>query len=357
MVTLRGLLVGFTILLGMSLSPGHPASTLAQPTPLADVHNWLYLIDVELTDALLDQITVSAYDLVVLDYIPSDVSTADYPMASTVTRLHSDPHPKQVIAYIDVGQAEDFRTYWQPDWEIGNPEWILGSDPEGWQGDFPVAYWAEDWRAIWLAEDGLLRQIVDAGFDGVYLDWIEAYYDDNVLAAANRDGVDARQESNRWVRDLAVAARALKPGFLIIAQNAADLAEDPTYVEAVDAIAQEQIWFDGGADNEPPGDCPLPRTEDAIDSASYVGSLTGGCLRLYEDDPESTLHSSSEAYIESLQAAQEQGLVIFTVDYAEQPAHIKEAVCESRRLGFVPFVGTRGLNHYIPPLTDLDCSD
>ena len=27
-------------------------------------------------------------------------------------------HPKLVIAYIDIGEAEDYRTYWQPGWGV-----------------------------------------------------------------------------------------------------------------------------------------------------------------------------------------------------------------------------------------------
>ena len=62
-------------------------------------------------------------------------------------------------------------------------------------------------------------------------------------------------------------------------------------------------------------------------------------------------------YIETLQAAQEHAITIFTVDYAEQQDHIAEAICESRRLGFVPFVGTRGLDQFVPPATAVDCGE
>ena len=43
------------------------------------------------------------------------------------------------------------------------------------------------------------------------------------------------------------------------------------------AIAQEQIWFDGGVDNNPPVDCPLPRIEVEVDTDAYRASLSVEC--------------------------------------------------------------------------------
>ncbi len=350
---MRRLLLLLLILVG----PG-AGSAAAQLPALADVRHWLYLLDVELSgenDDLVQQIAASAYDLVVLDFIPSDVSSTDFPMARLVDRLHDAPQPKLVIAYIDIAQAEDFRTYWQPGWGIGDPEWIISADPDGWEGDFPVAYWYDEWRDIWLGDGGYLESLIGMGFDGVYLDWVEAYSDSAVVDFAESDGVDPLEEMIWWVQDIAEYSRTLQPGFIVIAQNAAELAEYADYVEVIDAIAQEQVWFDGGADNDPPGDCPLPRTEADLDTPAYVQSLSGGCLRLYADDPESTLHTSSAAYIAALQVAQQQGVIIFTVDYALEPANVRWVYCTSRGLGFIPFVGSRALDRYVEPYLNPQC--
>ena len=250
-------------------------SIIAQESPLSDVSHWLYLIDVNLDEATVARIADSSYDMVVLDFIPSEENNTDYPMAEVVAQLHVAS--QLVIAYIDIGQAEQFRTYWADDWRVGDPEWIAGEDPDGWQENYPVAYWYDEWRAIWLGEDGYLQAILDAGFDGVYLDWVEAYSDENVIAIAERDGVDPIQEMIWWVGDIAEFTRAQRPGFIVIAQNAAELAAYDDYVAIIDAIAQEQVWFDGGADNEPPGDCPLPRTDAEVDTPAYRDSLSEVC--------------------------------------------------------------------------------
>jgi cysteinyl-tRNA synthetase, unknown class len=316
-----------------------------------DVNHWLYLIDVNLDADTVAQITDSTYDMVVIDFIISESANTDYPLAEVITKWHNAAHPKLVIAYIDIGQAESYRTYWQPDWSIGNPEWIRSEDPDGWAENFPVAYWYDEWRDIWLAEDdGYLAQIAKAGFDGVYLDWVEAYDDDSIITFAEGQGIDPVQEMIWWVEDMAAVLHNYNPDAIIIAQNATELAQYDDYVAVIDSIAQEQIWFDGGADNIPPGDCPLPRTEADIDTPTYVESLSPVCREQYENYPESTLHVSSEWYLDDLMAAQEKGLLIFTVDYALEPENIAWVYTESRAYGFVPFVGNRALNQFLPPV-------
>jgi cysteinyl-tRNA synthetase len=317
---------------------------------LDDVEHWVYMIDVNLDADVVDEIVESEHDLVVLDFIPSEEQNTDYPMGEVVDRLHQADRPKLVLAYIDIGQAEDYRVYWEEDWQIGNPDWIVANDPDGWEGNFPVAYWRQEWQAIWLAEDGLISQIVAAGFDGVYLDWIEAYSDDNVVTAADRDSVDPFDEMADWVIALAETGRDRNPDFLVVAQNAAELAaENDEYRAVIDALAQEQVWFDGAADNDPPGDCPLPSTDELIDTEEYEASLSEGCLQQYLDFPDSTLHVSSEEYLISLDAVSGTGLPILTVDYAADPANVQFVLEASRDRGFIPFVGTRLLNEYVPP--------
>jgi len=327
---------------------GNGETSIGNPD-LGDVRTWLYLIDVNLDDETVDQITSSSYDMVVLDYIPSEKENTDYPMAEVIAHIQNASHPKLVLAYIDIGEAESYRTYWQGGWRVGDPAWIAGEDPDGWEGNFPVAYWDKDWRDIWLGENGYLQGIVARGFDGVYLDWVEAYSDENVIALAKKDGVDPIDEMIGFVADIADYGRERSPGFVVIAQNAAELAQSNEYVDAIDAIAQEQVWYDGGADNDPPGDCPLPRTEASVDSDSYRESLSRVCRRQFDDYPESTLHVSSEWYLEGLQAAQEEGLIIFTVDYALEPENVALVYEVSRASGFVPFVSTRALDQFIPP--------
>ncbi|MEJ2607511.1 MAG: endo alpha-1,4 polygalactosaminidase [Anaerolineales bacterium] len=327
-----------------------PSQTTVSPGEeigLAAVKHWLFLLDSDLDEDLLQQIAASSYDMVVLDYIPSEIDREDFPVAQVIERLHDASHPKLVLAYIDIAEAESFRTYWNDDWRIGDPDWILGDDPDGWADDFPVAFWHDEWQSIWMGEDGLLRQILDMGYDGVYLDWVAAYEDELVTEAALRAGVDARSEMIAWVGSISETIRQACARCVIVAQNPADLVADEEFRRSIDAVAQEHVWFDGGVDNRPQGDCPLPRTADEIDTRAYRESLSTACRRQYDDYPDGTLHGSSEEYLEELSFARSQGLVVFSVDYALEVENIIWILQTSRSYGFVPFVGARALDRYI----------
>lgn len=328
---------------------GNDMHQAARREHLQDIRHWLYLIDVNLEPAVVEQIASSDHQMVVLDHIPSEANNEDYPMGAVIARMHSAATPKLVLAYIDIGEAESYRTYWQPGWRIGDPAWILGDDPDGWAENYPVAYWYDAWQTIWLDVGGQLDDILDAGFDGVYLDWVEAYDDERVQAMAEAEGLDAREEMVWWVTDIAEHLRSQKPEALVIAQNAAELAESDAYVAVIDAIAQEQVWFDGGADNQPPGDCPLPRTEDEVETRAYRRSLSPACRRQHDRYPESTLHVSSDYYLAQLRAARAKGLPIFTVDYALDPDNVAWVYATSRAYGFTPFVSSRALDRFVAP--------
>jgi endo-alpha-1,4-polygalactosaminidase (GH114 family) len=234
---------------------------------------WLYLIDVNLEPEMVARIAASEYDMVVLDFIPSEGNNTDYPMVEVVDQLHNALHPKLVMAYIDIGQAEEYRTYWQPGWGVGGPEWIVGADPDGWEGNFPVAYWYDEWQEIWLGEEGHLSAILDAGFDGVYLDWVEAYSDENVVTFAEEDEVDPRQEMIWWVEDIANFTRAQRPDFVVIAQNAAELAEDEEYLRYLTTARDKgEIIFTVDYASEPENVSWVYQTSRALGFVPFVGN-------------------------------------------------------------------------------------
>ena len=334
-----------------SSSDAAQRSDEAPARPRLAINSWFYHLGFEPDAQIVTQMVMSQYDLVVLEPIVTDRENRTFPIDDLVAELHDAPHPKIVLAYIDIGQAEDWRTYWEAEWGIGNPAWIVAADPDGWEGNYPVAFWHEEWQEIWLdPDDGYLQQLLDAGFDGIYLDWVEAYSDDNVRAAAEAADVDPEDEMIAWISRLAAYGRAHNPDFIVIGQNAPELVENDAYVALVDGIAQEQTWFDGAADNNPPGDCPLPATEADVDTDAYYARLSAACQFLYDEYPESTLHVSSEWYLTYLTLARDKGLTVLTVDYAVEPANVRQAHIAARQNGFVPFAGERALDTFQPPV-------
>lgn len=319
-------------------------------TELSGVRQWLLLLNNDLDDDVVTKIQASSYDMVVIDDVSSQRGADPAHSEQVVKRLRTKPdgNRRLVIAYLNVGQAEDYRVYWKRGWRAGSPRFILGTDPEGWQGNYPVAYWRQDWKSLITGPDGLVDRIQRAGFDGVYLDWIGGFEDEGVLAAARRDHVSARVEMVKWVGEVSSALKQRSPDFLVIGQNAAGLLSDDKYLAAIDAVAHEDIWFTG-ADRGPSGDCPVPRTQKELSSGIYLKGLDAKCLKAFKANTAGAMHFPGlEAVVPVLQSAQMKGKPVFTVDYASQQRNISKVMNESRNLGFVPFVGSRELSSFVP---------
>jgi cysteinyl-tRNA synthetase len=77
---------------------------------------------------------------------------------------------------VNIGAAENWRPYWKKDWKINNPVWIK-KKYQGYDDEFYVEYWHPAWQKIITGnKNSYIRKILDAGFDGAFLDNIEAYY-------------------------------------------------------------------------------------------------------------------------------------------------------------------------------------
>ncbi len=151
-------------------------------TTLHDIQNFLYLINPENYNTkanFINAITSTNYDLLIMDLFFHD----GIEFTSTeINQLKSKANggSRLVIAYMSIGEAENYRYYWNNDWNNNKPTW-LGSENPDWVGNFKVEYWDKEWQSIIFGnDDSYLKKILTANFDGVYLDIIDAfeYYED-----------------------------------------------------------------------------------------------------------------------------------------------------------------------------------
>jgi cysteinyl-tRNA synthetase len=90
-------------------------------------------------------------------------------------RIKADGGRRMICAYMSVGEAENYRSYWEEGWNDNPPPWICDANTE-WEGNYKVMYWTKPWRDILFGrKDSYLDKILAAGFDGVFLDVIDAY--------------------------------------------------------------------------------------------------------------------------------------------------------------------------------------
>lgn len=142
---------------------------------LQDVRNFLVLLNPEHFSSkqdYLQQLEQSAYDLLIIDlYWDDQPLTKD-----DVKRLKQKPQGgrRLVYAYMSVGEAEPYRPYWQESWEDHPPVW-LDAKNEDWDSH-RVKYWHKDWKNLLYGHsDAYLDKIMQAGFDGAFLDVIDVY--------------------------------------------------------------------------------------------------------------------------------------------------------------------------------------
>ena len=111
-----------------------------------------------------------------------------------------------------------------------------------------MKYWSAAWQALTLSR---LREIVEAGFDGVYLDIVDGFqffehdreHDTWIDDRENPEtGNTYRHDMASWVIRIAETARALHEDFLVVPQNGAELLSRPEYRGAINAIGVEDLY-------------------------------------------------------------------------------------------------------------------
>ncbi len=146
-------------------------------TTISAAANFLYLLnpgEYESAEAFVTALDATQYDAFIIDaFFDGDQLLS----AEQVSRLQSKPGGARrlVISYMSIGEAEDYRFYWETGWRPGVPEWVEDENAF-WRGNYKVRYWYDDWKALIMGgDDAYLDRILAAGFDGVYLDIIDAY--------------------------------------------------------------------------------------------------------------------------------------------------------------------------------------
>ena len=144
---------------------------------LSDAENYLYLISSDNysgKQAMLDAIKAANYDIVLIDLFFEEAVLTSTEIQSL--KIKANGGKRLVIAYISIGSAEKYRYYWQAGWKKGSPSWLKKSY-SGYPDEFWVQFWNPEWQNIIFGNnDSYIKKIIDAGFDGAYLDNVEAYY-------------------------------------------------------------------------------------------------------------------------------------------------------------------------------------
>lgn len=144
---------------------------------LSDAKNFLYLLNYENYDSkeeLLSALSQTNFDVFIMDaFFWGKIFTQE---DLNQIRTKNDGGKRLLISYMSIGEAEDYRFYWKEEWDKKELKWIDSENPN-WPGNFKVKYWNKDWKKIIYGyEESYTQLILNAGFDGVYLDIIDGFW-------------------------------------------------------------------------------------------------------------------------------------------------------------------------------------
>ena len=248
----------------------------------------------------LDRAALAAapVDMAVIDHAPHPKKDIELPFSRKdiePLKVKPDGTRRIVLAYLSVGEAERYRYYWKPEWDTAEtrPQWLGAENPK-WPGDYAVDFSSPEWQAIIFGTPGsFLDRIIAAGFDGIFLDRVDAFQDVEDTKPGAEDAMMG------FVTRLADHARRANPKFIVLMQNAEELAKSKPLLARLDAIAKEDLLF--GHDNS-----------DAENSEQMVQDSIG-----------------------YLRRAKRAGLKVFVLEYAGKPEKVAAARGVAEREGFV----------------------
>ena len=148
----------------------------ADVTRLKQAKNFLALLNPEhfpTREAYLDALAATNYDLLIVDLYYGDRPLT--PAETARLKHKANGGRRLVLSYMSVGEAADYRPYWKKEWDSERPHWLAEPNPE-WPGSYKARYWSREWHDILYGrEDAYLDQIIAAGFDGAFLDVMDAW--------------------------------------------------------------------------------------------------------------------------------------------------------------------------------------
>jgi cysteinyl-tRNA synthetase, unknown class len=273
-------------------------------TSLMNVKTWAYQLQgMNITQIAAD----TSFKLIVIDY--SSDGTDEYKFTpSQIAQIRSSG--KYAISYISIGEAEDYRYYWQSSWSTTPPSW-LGEENPDWPGNYKVKFWDPQWQNIILS---YIDTIASQGFDGIYMDIIDAYYywqvENPQQPVADTLMMDFVNKIRKHVNTVTG-----NTNFIMIPQNAEDIinstnttaAQRNRYFNSVNAVGVEDVFCYGNLDEDNPFSPDTYR----------IGQL------------QQWLSSSKQ---------------VFSIEYLTQTALINQYIVGAHSNNFVPYVCVRALD-------------
>lgn len=280
----------------------------AQTPPRPTIQSWGYQTS-QLDPAAL---AATPYDALVIDYSRDGTDAGRFTPADVLAiKSRPDGRRRIVLASMSIGDAETHRFYWQRGWENWNvipniwsaPAWRARESASERGRRYAVRFWDPAWQEIILGKGGYLERILEAGFDGIWLDKMDSVFDQT---ASGRD--TALVEMVTFVRRIRERARSANANFLIVPHNGEGLLADSGFRALIDGFGVGDLLYSASK-------IPTPNEPKSVARRRGLISLV-----IAERKP------------------------VLAVEYLDNASQIVTARRELQTLGFVPHFTTRALD-------------
>ena len=221
------------------------------------------------------------FDVVVVDPTSDGGTGNTFWTSAQVAGMRKNPGGV-VVAYFDMGGAENYRFYYAAAKAAG----ILSSTVNSW-GENSVQYWSAEWLSI---ASSWAQKAVNSGFDGIYLDVSDCYTDPYCIANAPAAGGYAKGTMSaagyleiQFMANLKAYCQTLKKGFQLW-ENAGEGLSDttlygsnPRFVDVIDGALREQViyLYPGNGNTPASGTVPIV-TDTTADYDNLIRIINAG---------------------------------------------------------------------------------
>ena len=259
-----------------------------------DAYSWSYQLQKVSSKTINEYRSV---DLVVTDY-SLDGSEEKRLNPLKLNKLFNPIRHK--ISYFSIGEAENYRYYYET-----MPKDLIVRENPNWKGNFVVKYWDQRWKDILIyKENSYLKQIIRAGFDGVYLDIVDGFNN-------FPDKKEKAMAMAKLIKEIKTFGVQEKKDFKVIIQNGLNILEyleDPnSFLSFIDGVGIEDLFFLGNKDHDNP------------------------------------YHPQTWWY-PFMKQFQKANIPMFCVEYLKDPKKISKFFKEAQKFGCIPLVTDRSLS-------------
>lgn len=182
-------------------------------------------------------IAAAPFDVKVIDIYNDDGQVFT---PAEVKEMGGGPGQALLLGYFSIGEAETYRDYFST-----IPEAAIGPENPQWKGNFEVAYWTPEWKAV---AEAYIDNMIKAGYDGVYFDVVDEFQ--LSWAQQNAPNGDAAGAMQKLVVDLSAYAKAQVTTFKVWVNGAEELLTDQKYVDSIDGMFKENLFYNDNGSSE-----------------------------------------------------------------------------------------------------------